>query len=470
MTTDVCKRLVYWGQFGPTCWFNALLMVMLYSQHSRERVMSASKSWDENIKIYKIFKHILKYKFIKSKKPEKDIKFFERIKPEKILQLLHEYKSNKFIFNPKKHNRSGFSPDLYIKRFYKLLNVNCMLITRFDNNTVAYGKKNHVKPETITIKNNTSSYYTKVKSADYVQRKLKTIPDIITVECDDSRDLRSLYGGSYKNYIFKDVQLASMNDIIIFNNTQYVLDSVILSNWNDSIVSRSHAIAGITCNNERYVYNGWTRYTKDPTMPQIQNVNTNAKAYLKVPCELMKFQWNVKRHHDFCINLSKCNLDIPNKRDMCFSFNKGKRLLVYVKKPSYDINMNILQTPEYMSFDRTPMNCPDGKVFNPKTGRCNKIKIPILKIKSPKSPKKCPDGKVLNPKTGRCIKAIPGFVKPTFSLNPIKKCPPGKMLNPRTGRCIKVKADITKCSPGKILDPATKRCILLATAKKRNLV
>ena len=183
MTTDVCKRLVYWGQFGPTCWFNALLMVMLYSQYSREREMDASKTWDENIKIYKIFKHILKYKFIKSKKPEKDIKFFERIKPEKILQMLHEYKSNKFVFNPKKHTRSGFSPDLYIKRFYKMLNVSCLQFTRFDNNTVAYSKKNHIRSETVSIKNNMTSYMTKIKSAEYVQRKLKTTTSVASATC-----------------------------------------------------------------------------------------------------------------------------------------------------------------------------------------------------------------------------------------------------------------------------------------------
>jgi hypothetical protein len=465
MTVDVCKRLVYWGQFGPTCWFNALLMVILYSQYSRDCVLNASKTWDDKMKIYKIFKHILKYKFVKSKKPEKDIKFFERIKPEKILQMLHEYKSNKFIFNPKKHYRSGFSPDIYIKKFYKMLNVNCLQFTRFDNNTVAYSKKNHMYPETVNIKNNLISYKTKIKSIDYVQRKLKTIPDVIVVECNDSKDVINFYGGSYKNYIFKDVQIASMNNTIIFNNAHYVLDSVILSNWNHSEISKSHAIAGITCNNDRYVYNGWTRYTKDTTMPQ----NQNTKDYLKVPCELMKFNWDVKRNHDFCINLSQCKLDLPNKKELCFSFSKGKRLLVYIKKPTYDINMNILHTPEYVSLGKSPKKCPDGKILNSNTGRC--IKIPVLKMKSSKTPKKCPDGKILNPNTGRCIK-IP-VLKMKSSKSP-KKCPDGKSISGHLKldlhNPINSINHIKQCPSGKILDPITKRCILLATAKKRNLI
>jgi hypothetical protein len=232
-TTDVCKRLVYWGQFGPTCWFNALLMVALYSQHSRERVLEASKSWDEKIKIFKIFKHILKYKFVKTKKPEKDIKFFERIKPEKILQILHDYKTNKFVFNPKIHSKQGFAHELYIKKFYKMLNLNGMHFTRFDDNTVAYSKRNHIHLDSVQITDDGITYKTKPKSLEYIQRKLKTIPDILFIECNTSKDLRERYKGPYQNQIFKDVQLASMNDVIIFNNTQYVLDSVILSNWNN---------------------------------------------------------------------------------------------------------------------------------------------------------------------------------------------------------------------------------------------
>ena len=45
---------------------------------------------------------------------------------------------------------------------------------------------------------------------------------------------------------------------------------------------------------------------------------------------------------------------------------------------------------------KSPKKCPEGKILNPKTGRC-------ILIKKPKSPKKCPEGKVINPKTGRCI-------------------------------------------------------------------
>ena len=60
-------------------------------------------------------------------------------------------------------------------------------------------------------------------------------------------------------------------------------------------------------------------------------------------------------------------------------------------------------------------SCPEGKVINPKTGRCikketlekqNKKTKPAEPTETPAKPaiKECPEGKVLNPKTGRCIK------------------------------------------------------------------
>ena len=59
--------------------------------------------------------------------------------------------------------------------------------------------------------------------------------------------------------------------------------------------------------------------------------------------------------------------------------------------------------------------------------------------------KKCPEGKVLNPKTGRCIKTenfLKANIKTKTNMPPgvkpePKKCPEGKVLNPKTGRCIK---------------------------------
>jgi serine/threonine protein kinase len=99
-------------------------------------------------------------------------------------------------------------------------------------------------------------------------------------------------------------------------------------------------------------------------------------------------------------------------------------------------------------------SCPEGKILNPKTNRCNKVK-------TQKVSKKCPPGKILNPKTNRCNKT---------KSRTMKKCPPGKILNPKTNRCNKTKSrTMKKCPPGKILNPKTNRCNKTKQNKIRNM-
>ena len=151
--------------------------------------------------------------------------------------------------------------------------------------------------------------------------------------------------------------------------------------------------------------------------------------------------------------------------------------------------------------------CPPGKVLNPKTNRCNKIKqtkktsAPIVKPIPPTynqivKKKECPPGKVLNPKTNRCNKIktkkknvmVGKPIPPTYNqIVKKKECPPGKVLNPKTNRCNKIKTkkknvmvgkpipptynQIVKkkeCPPGKVLNPKTNRCVNFKIKKTNN--
>ena len=61
------------------------------------------------------------------------------------------------------------------------------------------------------------------------------------------------YGYNHKIDIDENNQdLLTYNDTISYNNNTYKLDSIILSDFK----KYKHAIAGITCKNERFVYNG----------------------------------------------------------------------------------------------------------------------------------------------------------------------------------------------------------------------
>lgn len=79
--------------------------------------------------------------------------------------------------------------------------------------------------------------------------------------------------------------------------------------------------------------------------------------------------------------------------------------------------------------------CPQGKVLNPKTGRC--INKPVVKKTNIKTKTKKP----VKSKTKKPVKS--------------KKCPPNKILNPKTGRCIN-KPVTKKTQPKKVIRPKKK--------------
>ena len=96
----------------------------------------------------------------------------------------------------------------------------------------------------------------------------------------------------------------------------------------------------------------------------------------------------------------------------------------------------------YNILDRNNVNVPKG---NPNAVRSAMIEFQNPRAKPVEPTKICPQGKVLNPKTGRCIKdtnkvavaqakkqAAPG------------ECPPGKIMNPATKRCVNIDGPIGK--------------------------
>ena len=163
--------------------------------------------------------------------------------------------------------------------------------------------------------------------------------------------------------------LNSFANIITFNGDKYILDSCLLANYNKNANIGSHAIAGITCKDNRYVYNGWTRTTIDPAKQDYLFKSDS------LPCELSKYDWNIHLDNGFCLNPVLCKLDIfdksPNKR-LCFSFNKGKRTLIYVKMNSkYKSLDENIKSSESSKSNISTKKCPSGKVLKLiKVNRC----------------------------------------------------------------------------------------------------
>lgn len=469
-----CSKVITVNQVGPVCWFLATFMAMFYSQRSRKVLLEASKTWDERIEIFKILKHILLYKYLRTSDIKNDYSYFDIIKAETILTFLNKHDKNKFEFDPTK--KEGYFTNSYISKLYKFLNVDTLMFDVYDKKKVGYSMFNHYTNATL------NDVKIEIKDPVYINNKLRKYktPSIIIVIVDDDKDSEEYKEYFFKvnpQYIIKDVNnavnLSSLDDKIYYNHQEYNLDSVLLSNWNRKeyhLKNIGHAICGITCKNKRYVYNGWTRYTLDPNI--VKSHGFIPEDFVSLPCELMRLDWSLKNTHDFCLNTNKCipdNTNLSTVKELCFSFNKGKRVLIYVKKNNSSATSN--EDEE------------DNEYIRPKNKSPQKIPTTIFE-------KKCPPGKVLNPFTKRCIK-IKGNIEKKIKLikqkkikvTKIKQCPPGKILNILTNRCIKIEnANKIKkqnkrvpkvpkgpkiCPPGSILNIKTNRCNKIKIAKEK---
>jgi hypothetical protein len=375
------------------------------------------------------------------------------------------------------------------------------MLHKLENN-IYYDLYNHLESLNLVAYEGVVMLKHKTKSETYIKNKLRELKNpsvlIINHTPNETNERISRFSQHYKKtpYYKLDMEnenknMLSLKDRIIFNGEEYILDSIILSNWNNTKKIPSHSIAGITCDNERYVYNGWTRHTNDPALIY-GNINTkhNGQNLMqqKIPCELFKHHWKQDKDSDFCISTSACKLEKAYAKDfpknLCFSFSKGSRTLIYIKK-NVTVNLdhlNLSHTPDYRSYRQALSNT---------SAKSNK-NIPYVRKLKPI--KECEPGKIRNPLTGRCIKIENAqkkkLVKPNKALNNdiksfakkvLKECGPGKIRDPLTGRCIKIenaqkkklvkpskpiKADkpivkrvLKECEPGKIRNPLTGRCI-----------
>lgn len=125
------------------------------------------------------------------------------------------------------------------------------------------------------------------------------------------------------------------------------------------------------------------RITIDEAIKQYENIlsdvqnkeaNTEYKVLLKLEKSIDSIVKDIKT-------------PVPNKELIADMDPKpsaeNKKIKIRIKKPK--------------SKSKSTKKCPEGKVLNTKTNRCNNIK-------TQKISKKCPEGKVLNTKTNRCNK------------------------------------------------------------------
>jgi len=476
--SDNCDNVISLKQYGPTCWFNSILMAILYSDRSRKLLLEKSKKWNKRIVLFKTINYILHNKYLRTSKVSDDYKYFDKIRPEYLLDKLYKYNKKKFVFDLKKH-KGGYKSEMYIRKVYKLLGVNVLYLDIVDDD-LYYSLFNNITNIHIK-KGDNVTFKIKFVKEQTVKEKFES-PDVIIITNYDRNSInKNRYPQHYKVDRKSKLYNKAINledEIVSDNGIKYMQDSILLNNWNKGENNvGGHSIAGITCRGNRYVYNGWTRTTLDPNIKNYDADDKNVweevlnkegklfyynnvlkesrwtppdnvkiiklKDKISIPCELMKYNWNISNTNEFCLNPKKCTLDKINPKDLCFSFSKGRRCVIYVTKnikTQKKLIHNISKKSSKVKSDKPAKVCPEGKVLNPLTNRCIKIKTinkvrknPLSKPEKPENnpSKPCPEGKVRNPKTGRCIN-----IKPDKEPKP---CPEGKVRNPKTGRCIKSK-------------------------------
>jgi hypothetical protein len=297
-----CLNIAVIPQFRETCWFNAILMSCFYSQGLRKLMINKKDN------LTKFIRQIIKNSYNKE-----NVKLFNKIKPELLLlNILNKNNHNmkKTIIKNKVFNWNS----KYISEFLKYYHISVLDITYVDNKFIFNFFKTANDYEIKVIE---SSHYFDID----VDTNINHNPDVLLFNLTDNLiykelvkvypDLEKLDSSNFDIHFEKE-----LNEVIEFNGHTYKLDSVLLNNYNNFEIQNAHSIVGITCENKRYVYNGWN---------SMINKNEN------YPCSLMEYDWDIGKDQEFCLNPNECKLTGIDKKDLCFSFHRGERILVYVK-------------------------------------------------------------------------------------------------------------------------------------------
>jgi hypothetical protein len=158
----------------------------------------------------------------------------------------------------------------------------------------------------------------------------------------------------YKTYPVSGLLSDGHAPIIKYNGKKYFLDSLILGNYNKVACTRGHQIAGVTCNGDRFLYNGWTRQTVDKGMAK--NFQGGKEA-----CALEPTEW--AHTTNFCISSKGCGFDkFVSKIDtteLCFSTLRNARL-TYVREDY--VGSRIPSVP--VAIDRMKQKQTEEGIFN----------------------------------------------------------------------------------------------------------
>jgi len=282
---DYCLNLKYIPQISGTCWFNSILNVMLYSTGMR-RVLQ--KYFNKNSKVIERNKNDKLLTFLlfmlqnynnihKLEKIYKSFKHF-RLKPEYLLlSYLNEYDLNtkRYIISKTKDKYNSFGYNtIYIAHILKTYNIPYINIIKSKSNSYYLNLKKHSRVENILkfmddiIEENSDHKYLddKLKNSDIIFISSGTDMIYNFTNITEYNNLDKYFTSSENTNLHKfkrDVK--ELNEFINIKGYTYKLDSCLISNNDNSVVSTLqkkiyHAISGITCNNKKYAIDSRSKF------------------------------------------------------------------------------------------------------------------------------------------------------------------------------------------------------------------
>ena len=303
-----CSKVVTFPQEGAICWFAALFTSLFFSQYSRvvirnhaRRMMSDPSSRNIASAILEILRGYdgdkVSSRVLESMRPRQFLHDLRIARPDYFSSM--QDNSDEAHYAPYSHAMLAFLqvPHLSIgvvKGVFKYsgFNVDLPLDSQLWSGAMKTMAVKGVfvdtrKPEVLIIH--------KDSGEDYIQTQWSSpVPAI----------------GPIQGYNPKKHE-----KIIKYNGTRYILDSCIIgAELRTNTCSVAHAIAGVTCNGEKYVYNGWTARSGDPAMR-----GSKSAAIREVPCALGKQDWSEDSY--FRINMQACSFNraTPTGKELMFN-------------------------------------------------------------------------------------------------------------------------------------------------------
>ena len=418
---------------GGTCWFNALITALFYSDGMSSYLKKVIPELRKKTKVEKkreildILEELLNAREITDAREFE--KFYKALEPKNILRLLHK-KDKMFYFDPNK--REGHKSETYLIMLFQFLGIKEKIlfialrdgkyyfseINNYSYKGIYDSKQGRHMFEKLGKSAKPPSKYTREPHKyDYAPWMALDYNAFDMVVVSEVAPISSRFYNTRGEY-----PLTTENHKLNIFGIPFVVDSLLLMNFNKDVCKKGHEIAGVTCKGKRYLYNGWVKLLNP------QNVSYQpAKS-----CKLFPFDW-MKVKSNFTLDRKGCKIHKTRKVESDLTFNVSrKRTYIYMKE-------SLLAAPVAVAKNK-PISekCKDGKVRNPATGRCVK-KLPKVApvVKNKPISEKCKDGKVRNPATGRCVKKLPKTVPVAKSKVVKPECKDGKVRNPATGRCVK---------------------------------